>query len=174
MISNYVVFDIETTGLSAIYDCGRVTCICAKSSTNEKFSLVLENEAELILRFIGWLYKYDPKHFWLVSHNGKSFDAQYLYIRLAELTNRVSHFDHFKRFNHFDTFHEYKERFSKWVSLNKLAGMLGLPIEKSGDGLQAIKWWHDGEWDKLLKYCETDVEVTEQVFLAFQKKFPEK
>ena len=35
---------------------------------------------------------------------------------------------------------------------------------KSADGLQAVRWWREGEIDKIKKYCEKDVEVTRDVF----------
>ena len=41
-------------------------------------------------------------------------------------------------------------------------GTLG--IEKSGDGLDAIDWWRDGEIDKIKKYCLQDVKITKELF----------
>lgn len=35
---------------------------------------------------------------------------------------------------------------------------------KTAHGLQAIKWWRDGEIDKIRKYCIDDVKVTKQLF----------
>ena len=35
---------------------------------------------------------------------------------------------------------------------------------KSADGLQAVRWWHEGRVEEILKYCEQDVEVTRRVF----------
>lgn len=171
LIKNYIVFDIETTDLTALYNGGRVTCICAKTSCGKTFMSSCENEGEMLLMFVEWLYNFDPARYWLVTHNGKSFDAQYLYIRLAETTGRISHFDHLKRYRHFDTFAEYRDRTGKWISLNRLAAMLGVSCQKCGDGLQAIRWWKEGDVDSLVKYCMQDVEVTEKTFLAYQQKF---
>lgn len=36
--------------------------------------------------------------------------------------------------------------------------------KKSADGLQAVRWWREGEIKKIKKYCEQDVKVTKQVF----------
>ncbi len=35
---------------------------------------------------------------------------------------------------------------------------------KSGDGLDAIKYYKNQEWDKLKKYCLKDVEVTRDIY----------
>ena len=32
------------------------------------------------------------------------------------------------------------------------------------DGIQAVKWYRQGAIDKLLAYCERDVEVTRDVY----------
>jgi len=40
---------------------------------------------------------------------------------------------------------------------------------KSGNGLQAIEWWKNGEIDKIREYCLVDVKVTKEVY-EFGKK----
>ena len=35
---------------------------------------------------------------------------------------------------------------------------------KSADGLQAVRWFRQGELDKVIAYCRRDVEVTWQVY----------
>ncbi len=39
-----------------------------------------------------------------------------------------------------------------------------LGINKSGNGLDAIRWWQEGEIEKIKKYCQRDVEITKKVF----------
>lgn len=49
------------------------------------------------------------------------------------------------------------------VRLDAVAeGTLG--TRKSGDGLEAQRWWYDGEKDKVKSYCLKDVEITRGVF----------
>ncbi|MCA9363947.1 ribonuclease H-like domain-containing protein [Candidatus Kaiserbacteria bacterium] len=36
--------------------------------------------------------------------------------------------------------------------------------KKSANGLQAVRWWHEGKIDEVKKYCEQDVKVTKKVF----------
>jgi DEAD/DEAH box helicase domain-containing protein len=49
------------------------------------------------------------------------------------------------------------------VSLDSVAGAT-LGTKKSGDGLEAIRWFRQGEIAKLLSYCRQDVQITRQVY----------
>jgi len=48
------------------------------------------------------------------------------------------------------------------VSLDSVATAT-LRISKSGDGLQAIRWYRQGLVDKVLDYCQQDVEITKKL-----------
>lgn len=50
------------------------------------------------------------------------------------------------------------------LSLNSLAKAT-LGIEKTADGLQALKWWSEGQLDKIIEYCTNDVRVTRDLYL---------
>lgn len=39
-----------------------------------------------------------------------------------------------------------------------------LNAKKSGDGMDAIRYWANGELDKLKKYCLMDVKITKEIF----------
>jgi DEAD/DEAH box helicase domain-containing protein len=39
-----------------------------------------------------------------------------------------------------------------------------LKINKSGHGLDAIKWWKEGKIDELRKYCLDDVRITKDIY----------
>lgn len=39
-----------------------------------------------------------------------------------------------------------------------------LGVQKSADGLQAIRWYRQGLIDKVLDYCQHDVEITKQLY----------
>lgn len=49
------------------------------------------------------------------------------------------------------------------VSLDSVAKAT-LGIGKSGNGLDAIRYYNEGEWDKLEKYCLDDVRITRELF----------
>jgi len=49
------------------------------------------------------------------------------------------------------------------IKLDSIAhGSLG--VGKSGDGLDAVKYWKNQELDKLADYCKQDVKVTKEVY----------
>jgi len=35
---------------------------------------------------------------------------------------------------------------------------------KAGDGLQAVRWYRQGQIDKVLEYCQKDVEITKRLY----------
>jgi DEAD/DEAH box helicase domain-containing protein len=50
------------------------------------------------------------------------------------------------------------------LSLDRLAEHT-LGVKKTGDGLQALKWFEQGRLDVLKQYCQKDVEITRDIFL---------
>jgi len=55
------------------------------------------------------------------------------------------------------------------LSLNHLAKAT-LGIEKSADGLQALKWWKEGRTKEIAAYCRRDVDITHQLFCYGREK----
>lgn len=51
------------------------------------------------------------------------------------------------------------------VSLNNLCRAT-LNAEKSASGLAALRWWRNGEIDKIRHYCEKDVQLTRDLYLT--------
>jgi DEAD/DEAH box helicase domain-containing protein len=39
-----------------------------------------------------------------------------------------------------------------------------LNVSKTGHGLDAIRYFRQGQWDKLKDYCRNDVKITKEVF----------
>jgi len=39
-----------------------------------------------------------------------------------------------------------------------------LNIQKSGSGLDAVRWWREGKLEQLYAYCEQDVEATRRLY----------
>ncbi len=90
----------------------------------------------------------------IVGFNQLNFDFQvlsaYTQEDLAQRPN-VDILDHLYR------------RLGFRVALDNVAAAT-LGIGKSGDGLQAVRWWRAGDLENLFAYCEKDVEVTRRVF----------
>ncbi|HHV55708.1 MAG TPA: helicase [Firmicutes bacterium] len=62
-----------------------------------------------------------------------------------------------------DILQEVQRELGFRLSLDHLARET-LGVGKSGDGLQAIRWFREGRWDDLVAYCRQDVEVTWNLF----------
>jgi DEAD/DEAH box helicase domain-containing protein len=39
-----------------------------------------------------------------------------------------------------------------------------LKAKKSGDGLQSVRWWQEGLYDKVREYCIQDVRLTRKIY----------
>ncbi len=64
----------------------------------------------------------------------------------------------------FDILQEVEKKVGYRVKLDALAKET-LSIQKGGSGLDAITYYHEGNWDKLIKYCLEDVNITKDLYL---------
>lgn len=49
------------------------------------------------------------------------------------------------------------------LSLDAIANAT-LGTAKTADGIQSVRWFRDGELDKVAEYCKADVDITRRVF----------
>lgn len=90
----------------------------------------------------------------LVGYNSDHFDIPIL--------NKYYPGD-LKRIKSIDLLKEIHGVLGRRVKLDAVAeGTLGM--RKAGHGLDAIKWWRDGQKEKVRDYCLKDVEITRKVF----------
>lgn len=68
----------------------------------------------------------------------------------------------------FDILQEVEKKVGHRVKLDAIAKET-LGIQKGGNGLDAITYFHNNEWEKLTKYCLQDVEITKDLYLHGQK-----
>lgn len=68
----------------------------------------------------------------------------------------------FERLPTLDMMDHLARRLGFRVSLDSVATAT-LRMNKSGDGLQAIRWYRQGLIDKVLSYCQQDVEITKKL-----------
>jgi DEAD/DEAH box helicase domain-containing protein len=64
----------------------------------------------------------------------------------------------------FDILQKVEERVGFRVKLDALVKET-LGVQKGGSGLDALTYYHEGNWDKLIKYCLQDVEITRDLYL---------
>lgn len=64
----------------------------------------------------------------------------------------------------FDILQEVEKKVGYRVKLDALAKET-LGIQKGGNGLDAITYYHEGNWEKLTKYCLEDVVITRDLYI---------
>lgn len=90
----------------------------------------------------------------IIGFNIKNFDYQvlqpYLSFKIAEIPT-------------LDILEEVEKLIGHRVKLENLAQM-NLGVGKSGDGLQALKYFRLGQIEELKKYCTDDVKITKELY----------
>lgn len=158
----YIVLDIETTGLNALYG-DRITAIGCKIVGQDEFYLISEeDESSMLSAFYNWFTQEMDKDTVVIGHNLKKFDIPFLWIRFLKCGFDAPEF--LFDIQQIDTF----EITNKWVSLDDMAKILNCPV-KNGNGLMAIKLWEANDIHGLLAYLKRDLEVTEAVFLKLKE-----
>lgn len=145
-----VTFDIETipppgeTKFEAITQL--ITVVGIHDSETDEYSAY--EVAEL-----PQLWKIFEKTDMLVGYNSDHFDIPILNKYYPGDLTKIKSLDLLK---------EIFDVLGRRVRLDAVAeGTLGM--NKSGNGLEAQKWWYDGEKERVKKYCLKDVEITKKV-----------
>lgn len=68
-----------------------------------------------------------------------------------------------------DILEEIEVAYGNRVSLDILA-KTNLGTQKTSHGLEAIEFYKQGEWDKLIEYCIQDVRITKNLYDLVQKQ----
>lgn len=96
----------------------------------------------------------------IIGYNTKGFDYP---VMNNYYVGDVAHFASL------DLLEEIQRALGFRLKLDDVAhGTLG--IGKSGNGLQAVEWWKQGEIQKIKDYCLQDVKVTKEVY-EFGKQY---
>jgi len=125
----------------------RISVAVLFDTLEKKFLCFGENEIDALLSHL-------EKADLVVGFNIKRFDygvlAAYTGKKLLDLAT-------------FDILEDIHRRVGFRLSLDHL-GAETLNRRKSGNGLQALEWFKQGEMDKLTDYCRMDVELTRDLF----------
>ncbi|MBP7741646.1 MAG: ribonuclease H-like domain-containing protein [Candidatus Pacebacteria bacterium] len=90
----------------------------------------------------------------LIGYNSNSFDIPLLNMYYpGDLTKIRS----------LDLLVEVQTALGRRLRLQSLAEGT-LKAKKSGDGLQSVKWWQEGLYDKVREYCIDDVRLTRKLY----------
>lgn len=148
---NEIVFDIETQNTFADVDNDfkkfKISVVSIYSYATDSYASFTENELNKLWPI---LEKADR----IIGYNSEHFDLPILHNYYLGNLSGVSHLDIMK---------QIKASTGMRLKLNDVA-MATLDMEKSADGLQAIKWWKEGKIDEIKKYCEQDVKVTKEIY----------
>ena len=90
----------------------------------------------------------------IIGYNSEHFDIPILDKYYAGDLTAIRQLDLLK---------QIKESVGKRFKLDDVAKAT-LGIQKSADGLQAMKWFDEGKIDLIKEYCEQDVKVTKEVY----------
>ena len=146
-----ITFDIETTG-----DFGRgawkpedleLTICCTHDSETDSYDSFLKED-------LPRLWKLLENTDVLVGFNSDHFDIPILNKYYPGDLTKIRSIDILK---------EVSAVLGRRIKLDTIAeGTLGK--KKSADGLQAMRWWKEGNIKKLREYCLKDVEITKKLY----------
>ena len=147
-----IIFDIETR--NTFHDVGRrdpsaldISVVSIWDSETNKFS-------SFVMETLDELWPIMERATTLIGYNSEHFDTPLLDKYYPGNLWGLKQIDLMKTI---------QESFGKRVGLDPVASAT-LGVEKSAHGLQAVEWWKNGEIDKIIQYCEQDVNVTKQLY----------
>ncbi len=148
-----VVFDLETQrsfeevgGRSQFHKLGVSVAVAYRYDTDD-FLVVTEDTVD---QLIDVLLGADL----VIGYNIKGFDYEVLRGYTEEDLHRLPTLD---------LMEHLEERLGFRPKLDSVV-VPTLGEGKLADGLAALKWWRDGEIDKIIEYCREDVRVTRDLY----------
>ena len=96
----------------------------------------------------------------VVGFNSRRFDYKVL--------SAYSDYD-FHRLPTLDLLELVYEKLGFRLSLDHLATHT-LGVNKTGSGLDALRWWQQGRVDKIVEYCRMDVKITRDLYRFSKEK----
>lgn len=147
-----IVFDIETS--NTFQDAGStdakdldLSVVCIYDYETDKYSHYFEEDLKKLWPIL-------EKADLLIGFNSDHFDIPLLNKYYSGDLTKIRSLDLLK---------EVKNSLGRRIKLDTLAGAT-LGKNKTGNGLEAITWWRNGEKDKVVKYCIEDVKITKEIY----------
>ncbi|MGD8836941.1 MAG: DUF1998 domain-containing protein, partial [Desulfobacteraceae bacterium] len=156
---NFGVFDLETQ--RSAKEVGgwhkahkmKISCGVVYDANSDDYKVYMEDQVDQLIEH---LQRFDA----VVGFNSKRFDYKVL--------SRYSDFN-FSNLPSIDLLELVYNQLGFRLSLDHLAKQT-LNLNKSGSGLDALKWWKSGQIVKIIEYCTMDVRITLDLFLHLRKK----
>ncbi|MEK7669054.1 MAG: ribonuclease H-like domain-containing protein [Patescibacteria group bacterium] len=147
-----IVFDIETSNIFQEVGSNNpadlsISVVGIYEYENDKYNTFLVEEFSNLWPII-------ENADMLITFNGDHFDIPLLNKYYSGDLSKIKSLDILK---------EMQKVAGRRMKLDQIAeGSLG--VNKTGHGLDAIKWWREGEIEKVKKYCLDDVRITKDVY----------
>jgi len=148
----YVVFDLETQNIFSEVGTNNpadldISVGCVYDSATNAYTVVDINELNKlwpILEQAEVLVGYNSNHFDIPLLN-KYYPGDLTHIKSIDLLEDI------------------RLSLGRRLRLDDVA-QATIGAKKSGHGLQAIKWWREGDIASIKKYCKQDVKITKELF----------
>ncbi|MEL6804671.1 MAG: ribonuclease H-like domain-containing protein [Bacteroidota bacterium] len=148
----YIVFDLETQNI--FQDVGSNDAAALDISVASLYDSETDTYTSAVVDDLHTLWPIIEHADALVGYNSNHFDIPLLNKYYpGDLTAVKSR----------DILESIRESLGRRLRLDSVAAAT-IGARKSADGLQAVRWWREGEIKKIIKYCEQDVKVTKEVF----------
>lgn len=147
-----LVFDIETK--NTFFDVGEndpakldISVVCIYDFATNTMKSFQEHELKNL-----WPYIENADS--LIGYNSDHFDIPLLNKYYAGDLTKIKSIDLMKTI---------QKSLGRRIKLQDVA-IATLGVSKSGQGLDAITWWKNGEIDKIIEYCLKDVSITRDLY----------
>lgn len=147
-----IIFDIETR--NTFHDVGRRDPAALDISVVSIWDSAEDKISSFTMETLDDLWPIMERATSLIGYNSEHFDTPLLDKYYPGNLWGLKQIDLMKTI---------QQSFGKRVGLDPVASAT-LGVEKSAHGLQAVEWWKNGEVDKIIQYCEQDVNVTKQLY----------
>jgi DEAD/DEAH box helicase domain-containing protein len=147
-----IVFDIETT--NTFSDVGSadpslldIAVVCIHDSETDAYQHFLQEDLAKLWRIL-------ERADMLIGFNSDHFDIPLLNKYYPGDLTQIKSLDLLK---------EVHKVLGRRIKLDTLAEAT-LGEKKSGNGLEALRWWRNGEKQRVIDYCIQDVKVTKNIY----------
>ena len=148
----YVVFDIETQNI--FQDVGSNDPTALDISVVTVYDSETDTYTSATIEDLSPIWQIIERADALVGYNSNHFDIP--------LLNKYYPGD-LSQIKSIDIMADIKASLGRRVRLDDVAKAT-IGAKKNADGLQAVRWWREGNVKDIIKYCEQDVRVTKNIF----------
>src|SRR3990167_2417908 len=145
-----ITLDIETEGdfnTNGDFSNLEITIACIHDSETNQYSSYLKEELPKLWPIL-------ERADMLVGFNSDHFDLPILGKYYA---------GNFSSIKSIDLLKEIKQSLGRRLRLDSIAEAT-LGEKKSGNGLEAVRWWKEGKIEKVRQYCLDDVRITRELY----------